>query len=87
MLIVSLLLNLKTVKHRVGERAAKTPKPQIVLKIDPIKGFRQGTFPDSLGGKAVRIAIRSKPKNAKNVRKAMSKLLCWLEGIVYHDSE
>lgn len=75
---VSIFLNLRILRHLEGEKTAETPKMQIALKIEPTRGFRQGIVPDTVGGKAVRTAMRSKPMNDSRVRKVMSKLRCCL---------
>jgi hypothetical protein len=75
---VSVFLNLRIDKHLEGEKTAETPKMQIALKIEPTRGFRQGMLPDTVGGKAVRAAMRSKPMNDRSVKKVMSKLRCCL---------
>jgi hypothetical protein len=83
----SLFLSLRILKHRLGEKTAKTPKMQIKLKIEPMSGFRQGTFPDTFGGEPVRIAMRSNPKNERKDRKIMSKPRCCLEVMFNRCSE
>jgi len=75
-------LSLRIDEHWVGEKTAKTPKTQIALKIEPMSDFRQGTFPDMLGGKAIRSTIISRPRNDRNIRKVISKLHCFLGGML-----
>ncbi len=82
LLLASAFLSLKIVEHFVGKKTAKTPKIHIVLKSEPTSGFRQGMFPDTFGGNAVRIAIRIRLRNDKDIRKVISKLRCWLGDMI-----
>ncbi len=75
---------LKIFEHWVGEKTARHPRMQMVLKIEPISGFLQGMFSVVVGGKKVSITIRSNPSSAMNVRYVMSELTLCLGDIAYH---
>ena len=74
LLVFSFFRSWKIFEHWIGEKTASIPKIQIEVKIEPISGFRQGRFPVTVGGKAVRTAMRSKPMNDMRIRKVMSEL-------------
>jgi len=77
-------LVLKIFVHWVGEKTARHPKMQMMLKIEPIRGFLQGMFSVVVGGKKVSITIRSNPNSAMNIRYVMSDLRICLGDIAYH---
>ena len=73
--------------QRVGEKTAKHPKKQMVLKIEPIRVFLQGMFSAVVGGKNASITVRNNPTNAITVRYAMSKLRTFFGNMDHHLSE
>ena len=59
-------MNLKILKHCLGEKTARIPRRQNMLNIEPIIGFLPGKSVVTVGGKTVRNTMRSKPSKDTN---------------------
>lgn len=80
-------LILKPFVQSLGEKTAKHPKKQIVLKMEPIRVFLQGMFSAVKGGKYGSNTIKNNPRNAMNVKYVMSELQIYLGNTAHHLSE
>ena len=57
--LVSGILNVSA--HLLGKKTAAIPSMQIMVKIEPISGFRHGRFSDSSGGDSASTEVVTSP--------------------------